>query len=836
MSDGNKNIGSSNDVLKQFQLDNLSIKDKSSKEYGLAISKYISSTCALNVGGYYFNRNARFVKNRNYANGRIDIQSMFQDRFQFNGKLNYISLNWNALQIVNRIVSGLVGRWMKRNEKIQVTAIDDLSQTQKKEQYDEIEFYIANKAMLMKLEQESGVQIMPKTGMPENEDELLIWKFQFQQIPEEIVTEMGCNDVLSSNGWFDVLKEKMLHDAAEVLFVGTYTWMDSNGIIHVKRVKPENAIYSDDDLNNNDLRDTAWRGEAPSLKISEIRRQWGKEFNPNNPFALTEQEIHEKILPQAKEWNYQTNIQTWNMDWIASYMRPYDEWNVRSIQFELKTVDSEPYTVTKTKSSNSTYVQKGLPTTKSGNLRDKPLDNQNIIGDTNWNIYRGVYLPYCQILLQWGLKDNMIRPQDPKEIGNAEFSYSFSMPQNYLMRNLAIPEKIEAAVDGMILACLKVQQDVSLAIPPGWVIDESAIQQIDYGLGEAGNKDVDHAKLFFQTGKMWYKGLDAEGNRVPVPVQEIANTGFYNHIDAFIRTYQFWYETLKDELGEDPKMISQAIQPRVAAGNVEASQAASEEATDYIYRGCYADCMKQTARKVTCLIKDSVQYGSKAYRHLLQQEDVQHRIFNADIKFLPTEFEIQKFEAMVQKALDTTPGLAMFVDPMQLTRIAKEDVKLGEQVFRQGQKKLKQHEEQMQRENMQMTIQGQQDSAKMAEEEKRKTKGMEIEGDVKKSQVAAQSNNQSAVVNLVATLLKPSGEGGGGGNIPPELKPLVNAVIDNIMVGAVASTEEQKLMIQQQIQQARMQQEQQGQEEQQEQQPQDVQQNINQPQQPQIAA
>ena len=61
----------------------------------------------------------------------------------------------------------------------------------------------------------------------------------------------------------------------------------------------------------------------------------------------------------------------------------------------------------------------------------------------------------------------MIRPQDPKEIGNAEFSYSFYMPQNYAMRNLAIPEKIEAAVDGMILALLKMQQVVARMRPTG---------------------------------------------------------------------------------------------------------------------------------------------------------------------------------------------------------------------------------------------------------------------------------------------------------------------------------------------------------------------------------
>lgn len=795
----------SGDSLKSFQLSTAGIKDKSSREYGLAISKYIASTCSFNVGGYYFSRNARIIKNRNYSNGRIDIQAMFQDRFQFNSKQNYIALNWNALQIVNRIVSGLVGRWMKRNEKIVVKAVDNLSQTEKKEEYEKIEFVIDNREMLEKLQAESGVQMLPKEeGLPRDRDELNIWQSQVQRLPEEILTELGCNDVLASNGFFDVEKEKALHDAADALFVGTYTYMDNNGVIHVELIKPENAIYSWSE--HNDLRNTTWRGHVPSLKISEIRRQWGKEFNPDNPFALTEKEIWEKVVPTCKEFQSQTNI-GWNDLWWNSFMRPYDEWNCTSYQFEIKTVDSEPYTVTKTKTTGTTYTQKGLPTTSSGKVREKPLEGQNIIADTNWNIYRGVYLPDSQMLLEWGLKDNMIRPQDPKEIGNAEFSYSYIMPQNYMMRNLAIPEKIEAAVDGMILACLKIQQDVSLAVPPGWQIDETAFQGVDYGLGDDGNKAVDKAKLFFQTGKVFYRGIDAEGNRVPIPVQEIANTGFQTHIEAFIRTYQFWYQTLKDELGEDPSLITASIQPRVTAENVQTSQAASEEATDYIYRA-YVDCMKMTARKISCLLKDSVEYGSKAYRHILKQDDIKDRIFTTDIKFLPTEQEVFRFEAMMNQALMANQDLIMFINPFQLMQVAKEDVKLAWVMFNNGQKKMVIHQQQMQRENLQMTIQGQQDSAKMAEEEKRKTKEMEVTGDIEKSKVAALANNQTAVLNLVSSLLKPAGENNTPGNIPADLKPLVNATIENIMVGAIAQSEEQKAQIMEQMQMARMQQQQ----------------------------
>ena len=777
------------DALKAFLLTTGSIKEKSSKEYGLQISKSIFSYVISGLQGYFANRNARFVKNRNYANGRIDVQAMFQDRFQFNGKQNYIALNWNTLQIVNRIVSGLVGRWMKRGEKVSVAAIDTLSVKEKQEAYEAIEFILHNREMLQQLEKESGVQLIPKNQeLPSDQEELLLWQPQIQRLPEEILYESGCNDVLSSNGWFDVLKEKMLHDAAETLLVGTYTYMDSSGVIHVEWLKPENCIYSYSDFP--DFRDTSWRGHMPTRKISELRRMYGKEFNPNNPYALSEEDLW-NVAQKAKDFQYWSNMQ-WSDLWVTSFMRPYDEWNVRTIEFELKSVDSDNYTKTTTNLSGSTYIEKGLPKTRSGKPKPKG-DNQEIVSDTNWNIYRGVYLPDSDRLLEWGLKKNMIRPQDPKEIGNAEFSYSFYMPQNYVMRNLAIPEKIEAAVDGMILALLKMQQVVARMRPTGAAINEDALQAIDYGLGDEGNKAINYKKLYDQTGDIYYRGRDAEGNPIPIPITELQNTGFLGQMDGLIRDYQFHYQILKDELGEDPNLVTAAVQPRVTGQNVEASQAASDEATDYVY-SAYKNCMAITARKISCLLKDSVVYGAQAYRNIIKEDTIGLRQFTTDIKLLPTQFEVDKFEAMLNQAIMANQDLILFVNPFQLMQIAKENVKMAWAYFNRGQKKMVAYQQQTAKENQEATFKSQLESARVSEQEKRETKKLEGEVDIKKSEVAAQSANQSAVINMVAGWVKPNAEGVVG-EVPARYQPFVDTVFENVMMGAISATEEQKAKI-----------------------------------------
>ncbi len=805
--------------LLNFQIDSLSIKEKSDFAYGKQVAEALLAQVNGGTSSYFWVRNQRWKVNRNYANGKIPMQQ-FMDLLEFNGKVNYLNINWQCIKLANRIMSGLVGRWMSRSEKINVTATDSLSTKKKQQEYEDLEFYIENKRKLEQLQQESGVQMMPQDeSLPADKDELRLWKSQFQRLPEEIGYEMGCNDVLASNGWFDTLKEKVLFDCGCTGFLATYTWMDAEGVIHVEWLQPENCVYSYSKFE--DFRDTTERGYLRSLKVSELRKKYSREFNPNNPNALTEEEIYE-IAKTSKDYVLYDNV-TWNTQWNVTFLRPYDEYNVDVFEFEYKSLDSEAYTIVKTKKNNSTIIKKGKP--------QKTKDNESVVEDSRINIYRGVYLRTQMRMLEWGLKKNMIRPQDPKEIGNAEFSYSFYMVQNYDMTSLGIPEKIQEPLDQMIIARLKIQQLVAKMRPPGTAVNWTAVQNIDYGLGE-NNKSIDFKKMFDQTGDFYYHDRDAEGNPIGTPFTEIPNAGFLPQLQALILLYDKHYQILRDELGEDPNLISQAAQPRVAVQNIEASQEMANFATDQYYRA-YVRCLEDTAKKISCLLKDSVEAGADVYRHIVGEEDVKQRIFSSRIQLLPDAFQIQKFEALLQKAMDTTPDLVSFLDPFQMMRVAKEDVKLAETLFRQAQKKMIQHQQQMQRENLQMTIQGQQDSAKMAEEEKRKTEEQKGDIEVKRAQVAGQANNQSATLNLVATLLKP-GTDGVTAVIPPFLMPLINATIENVMVGAVASSEEQKQQIQQQMQQARMQQEQQVQPQPQQEQM-NPQQQMQQPQQPMAA-
>ena len=779
------NASDAGQALKSFQL-TTNVKSKSDFEYGRKVAQNIYATIYGNQT-YFWIRNNRFRKNRQIANGKIDM-SVFLDRLEMNGKANYVNINWKSIIIGNTIVGRLVSSWMSRNEKISVTAVDSNSAKKKKELADEAEFVFQNKDVLAQLQQESGIPIVPQDQfVAEDKDDLDLWKSEFNRLPEEILYSLGVNNVFQANGWDDVLKERILHDSAEVGLVCTYTWMDDEGEIHVEWIRPENAIYSYSDFP--DFRDTAYRGHVSSMKISEVRARFGKE----NGGTLTEEQIFQ-LAQFAKEYQLTDKIK-WMQDWNVAYLRPYDEWNIDLMNFEIRSLDSDGYTITKTKKNGSTIIRKGKP--------EKIDENQEYVEEKKWNIYRGVYNPVTKTMLDWGIKKNMIRPQDPKEIGNAEFSYSFYMYQNYDQRNVAVPEKIEEPIEQMILARLKIQQLVAKMVPAGAAIDVDAMQELDLGLGDSV-KPLDVQKIWEQTGKLYYRGRDAEGNRIPVPITELANSGFAPQLNALIQLYQFHYQVLTQELGVDPNLMQQASQPRVAASNVETSRILANDATEYMY-DAYMYVMEETAKKIACLLNTSVTHGAKKYRNLLKQDDVKDRNFTTRLKMLPTEMEVAKLEAMMNQAMASNPQLIMYIDPFKIIRIAKENAELGELYFRQGQKKFIKTEQDKAQQNSQQNAQIQQASLQA-----------KSQGDAALLDKQTQAKQREIMLQGIFDLAKANIP------LPPALQQLSQELFQNIEMPLAMDNQQEQMAIQQmqqqQMQAAQQQAQQQGQGQPQEQQ------------------
>lgn len=790
------NIQTTGVTYKDFLL-NRNISDKLSPDYGKKLAQDIEAKYSASVSNSYtFLRNDRFKRNILWSSGKINVYSMFADFLGLNAKVNYANIKWSAPFIINRIISGLVGRWMQRQEKIQVTAIDPISVQDKKDQYEQAEFVLYNKQQLLQLQQESGVpMIAPDQFVAEDKDELDEWSIVGNMLPEEIKYETGTNDIFQVQGFFDVLKEKLLHDSAECGLLCTYVWMDEFGMIHIEWIKSLNSFYSYTEFD--DFRDNKMRGFVKSMTISELRKKYGKEFGGK----LSEEEIF-KIAQTAQEYQRFDKL-TWNYDWLLAYIRPYDEWNIEVLYFWYKSVDEETNLSTVTKGNKRTINTPGV---------QRPMnidENQEYTKKDKWNLYKGVYARTSMTLLEWGLDNNLIRSQDPKECGDVEFPISLFMYQNQDMRNVALPEKIEEPVEQMILARLRIQQLVANMIPVGAAINWDAMQELDLGLAADGKTPIDPQKLYQQSGLLYYRGRDAEGNPIPVPIQELANAGFTAQLDGLIKLYSYHYQVLKDELGEDPNLIAAAVQPRVTSDNVLASQQQAEYATEYMYNA-YKSIMEETAKKVACLLNNSVLLGGTAYRHIMQEGDVKNRHFSTKFQLLPNTQEIQQFQALLNQQIAANPEFGMHIDSFRLMRIAKENIKLAELLYRNAMKRMIRTQQEQKQQDVQNNAQLQQQSAMQAAQAQQKMQDDKLDHE---KQLAEFQALQNIKVELIRGGFAYAAKAGSeGAPMPTWLSTVINQVVPNITLGIgqetkmLAQTALMENMAEQQAAQAQQQQ------------------------------
>jgi len=575
--------------------------------------------------------------------------------------------------------------------------------------------------------------------------------------------------VLQANGLFDTIKEKLLWDSASVGLVGILAEMDSEGEIKTTWLRPENIIYSYTEYE--DFRDTSWRGHVSVIKISELRGKYGKEFGG----TLTEEQIFQ-IASTSTDWQQLDKLR-FLQEWNVALLRPYDEFSVRIMTFELRSVDSDKYTVTETKGKPNTIIKRG----NDGKLKD----NQRMLEEKKWNMYKGIYAYDAQVMVEWGLKQNMIRPQDPKEIGNVEFSYSFYMYQNYDMRNVAVPEKIEEPIDQMIMARLKIQQLVAKMVPAGAAINVDAMQELDLGLANS-TTPMEAQRIWEQTGKLYYRGRDAEGRPIQMPIQELANSGFLNQMQGLIQLYQFHYQVLRDELGVDPNLPTQASQPRVAASNINNAIQQADDATDYMY-DAYLYVMEQTAKKVACLLNKSVTYEAKKYRDIMSSDEVKGRDFSTKIQMLPSNEEIARLQATVDTAIAANPQFVVYIDPFKITRIAKENVKLAELYYKQAMKRMIKTEQEIASKNSQENAQIQQASMQA-----------KADGDKQLEDAKNKAKDRNTLLAGAFELLKT------GVPVSTELQSILNGVIENVGLPLMMENQQmkQEIMMAQQEQAA----------------------------------
>jgi hypothetical protein len=751
--------------LLSFHLGNSKLKRD--LQEGLKISKFLQK--AYN-SGYYTSRNKKFDKNRKFARGRQPMQE-FLDLLNVDGKEAFVNLDMKAPAIAPKFMQVIIGGFMKRDEKVRASAIDPISIARKKYDRDDAEFRMNFGEETKQMEEEIGVKLMASGGFtPEDYDELELHFGLEYQLPEEILFEKGCDYVFHENGW-PVIKRKLLEDIAEVGYGATKVSVGPNGKINVRRVVPENGFYGFSQYD--DFRDVSFIGETISMKIVDIRNNY-----PDMP--------EEKLWQIAMKSKQYTQSVKWNDMFRNTIDRPYDDWAVDVLDYEVKTIDNVVYQAKTNKYGNLVAVDRK---TKTPNGQ---ADNKESIAKDMYVIYRGVYVLNSDIMLEWGIAKNMIKPSVAKEIADVYFSYSVYMHENLDLENMAIPERMETSIRQMTLAHLKIQQLVAKLRPSGLIIDIDSLSDINIGQGKSLSP-LELQAVYDQTGNIYYRRRTEDGDQMNgLPIQEAPNSGSVSQIQQLIMVYNHYLDRLRDEIGVNEYREGSGVNPKLGLGVQQAQIQASNNATDFIY-DAYLNLYQQTAFKISLLLYDSVLYGGKQYEEYLSPDAVKGRQFDVKIEVMPDERERQFLEAMIQTSLSA--GVLDFEDAFRIRSI--KNTKLAEMYMAKAKKNKEKAEMEKARQNSEMNAQAQQQSIQAKAQADAQLQNLESQGKIAVVSTEMKMKQELSEQEFVQLALLKSYELG------RPLSPEMKAVVDSFF-----AKKQQKEMEMQMAQQQQMEQEQ----------------------------
>jgi hypothetical protein len=658
----------------QFQLNMDGVSDA---ELGEKMAKYVHSIVS---NEYFEKRNVEIAKNMKLSTGRQDMRDYMQF-LNIDGKQSYVNLDWTPPMIAPKFMEVLIGGFMKRAEKPRCTAVDPVSIKKKKYDRDMAEFRMMEPEFVRFADEALGKYQDRNQFEPQNYDELDIFFNVDYRTPEEILMERGTSMVMHTNSWTDI-KRTLLCNIRDAGYGVTYTRADEAGAVIVEAINPIDFFCSYSE--KNDLSDASVMGHRKSMKLYELRKQFG----------LNEEQLF-SIAKTSKD-----NISPYTFKWKNEYMnpgsRPYDDYAIEVLFFEAKTV--RPMFWVEKNRENRKYVErkKGKP--------ENVGEDKLVIQKEMEMIYSGVYLPQSNRLLKFQPNTPMIRNSNPKELSKVYFSYSVYMPNNIGMNNTPLAERISSSVRMITLTHMKIQQLIAKMRPSGIAVDISGLKEVDLGQGQV--KPLEIQRVYDQTGNIYYNSVDEDGERRNLPINELPNIGNINQINASIQVYNFYVAKIRDEVGINEYREGSSVNPKMGLGVLQSQIRESNNATDFIYDS-YLEVTEQTITKIGILLHDSVVYGGKAYREYFSNADLSGMYFDFKMEMLPDDVEKAFVESMINTAMNN--GMIDFDDAFKIRRI--DNVKLQEMFLTRAKEKKMQVEMQKAQQNSEMNAQIQERSA-----------------------------------------------------------------------------------------------------------------------------
>ena len=586
--------------------------------------------------------------------------------------------------------------------KVKAYAQDAMSQAKRSKYQDMIESQMVAKPVLEIIQEETGANpfVMNPDELPQTDEELSLYMQLNYKPAIEIAEEEAINTIFDENHYDDIRK-RLNYDLTVVgIGVAKHEFLQGEGV-KISYVDPANIIYSytEDPF----FKDCFYWGEIKTLPISELMKI---------DQSLTKEDL-QQITQYSQSWYDYYNV----AQFYENSMFYRDTCTL--LYFNYKTTKKIVYKKKNLDGGGSRVIEKddnfNPPTEmmEEGNFEkiEKTIDV--------W--YEGIMVMGTNILLQWRMSENMVRPKSASQ--HALPNYVACAPRMYKGVIESLCRRMIPFADLIQITHLKLQQVIARTVPDGVFIDADGLNEIDLGTGNAYNPE-DALRLYFQTGSVIGRSYTQDGdfNNARVPIQQLSSGSGAGKTQMLITNMNHYIDMIRSVTGLNEARDGSMPDPNSLVGLQKLAALNSNTATRHILDGSLY-LYRSLSEALTYRVADILEYSDFADEFanqigkynvsiLNEIKDLYIYDFGIFIEISPDEEQRAQLEANIQMAL--SKGDINLEDAIDIREL--KNLKLANQLLKLKRVKKQEREEKMAMQNQAMVAQQQMQSQQMASE------------------------------------------------------------------------------------------------------------------------
>jgi len=670
----------------QFESD--SVKD--TMEFGLQVGQAIQYEWFRKDSGScrFYNQWADFNRLRLYARGEQSI-AKYKNEIAVDGDLSHLNLDWTPVPIIPKFVDIVVNGMSDRLFKVKTYAQDAMSAEKRSVFQDMVQADMVAAPVLRQLEKDFEIPVfsVAEEELPGSDEELELYMQMKYKPAIEIAQEVGINTLLDENHYQDIRKRVDYDQTVLGIGICKHMFLPGTGV-KVDYVDPANVVYSytEDPY----FKDNFYWGEIKTVPIGELIK-----IDPD----LTLSDLDE-ISKYSQSWyQYYNNAQAYNN---SMFHRD----TATLLYFNYKSTHSFVYKKKRMSDGSFKTVEKDDQFNPPVEMQEEGKFEKVTKRIDVW--YDGVMVMGTNIMLQWKLSENMVRPKSANQY--ARPNYIACAPRMYKGSVESLVRRMIPFADLIQMTHLKIQQVVSRVVPDGVFIDADGLNEVDLGTGSAYNPE-DALRLYFQTGSVIGRSFtqDGEFNNAKVPITQLTASSGAGKMQMLIGNYNHYLDMIRSVTGLNEARDGSSPDPNSLVGVNKLAALNSNTATRHILQASLymtrslAECLSIRMADILEYADFRDEFAMQIGKYNLQIIDEIKNLYLYDfgifIEMSPDEEEKAMLEQNIQMAL--SQGNISLEDAIDIREI--HNLKMANQLLKLKRKQKEEREQQqaMQQQEMQ---------------------------------------------------------------------------------------------------------------------------------------